>query len=132
MFPNKPISSQAYQIINWKMLMLVLSIVILFVVNLLLGTVKIPFSSVCRILAGSSHESEIWYNIIWSSRVPQSLTALVAGAALAVSGLQMQTVFRNPLAGPSVLGISNGSALGVAFVVLLSGRIGGVALSRLG
>lgn len=114
------------------MLMLVLSIVVLFVVNLLLGTVKIPFGSVCRILAGSSHESEIWYNIIWSSRVPQSLTALVAGAALAVSGLQMQTVFRNPLAGPSVLGISNGAALGVAFVVLLSGSLGGVTLSKLG
>ena len=65
-------------------------------------------------------------------RLPQALTAIVAGAGLAVSGLQMQTVFRNPLAGPSVLGISNGSALGVAFVVLLSGRIGGVALSRLG
>ena len=60
------------------------------------------------------------------------LTAIVAGAGLAVSGLQMQTVFRNPLAGPSVLGISNGSALGVAFVVLLSGQLGGVALSRLG
>ena len=56
----------------------------------------------------------------------------MAGAGLAVSGLQMQTVFRNPLAGPSVLGISNGSALGVAFVVLLSGKLGGVALSRLG
>ena len=71
-------------------------------------------------------------NIIWQSRLPQVLTAIVAGAGLAVSGLQMQTVFRNPLAGPSVLGISNGSALGVAFVVLLSGKIGGVALSRLG
>jgi iron complex transport system permease protein len=56
----------------------------------------------------------------------------MAGAGLAVSGLQMQTVFRNPLAGPSVLGISNGSALGVAIVVLLSGQLGGVALSRLG
>ena len=56
----------------------------------------------------------------------------MAGAGLAVSGLQMQTVFRNPLAGPSVLGISNGAALGVAFVVLLSGSLGGVALSRLG
>ena len=86
---------------------------------------------VCRILVGdTSHE--IWYNIVWKSRLPQVLTAIVAGAGLAVSGLQMQTVFRNPLAGPSVLGISNGSALGVAFVVLLSGRLGGVALSRLG
>ena len=60
------------------------------------------------------------------------MTATVAGAGLAVSGLQMQTVFRNPLAGPSVLGISNGASLGVAFVVLLSGSLGGVALSRLG
>jgi iron complex transport system permease protein len=60
------------------------------------------------------------------------MTAIAAGAGLAVSGLQMQTVFRNPLAGPSVLGISNGSALGVAIVVLLSGQLSGVALSRLG
>ena len=114
------------------LLLVLLVILLLFVLNLLLGTVRIPFSSVCRILLGSEGESEIWRNIIFSSRVPQALTALVAGAGLAVSGLQMQTVFRNPLAGPSVLGISNGSALGVAFVVLLSGRVGGVALSRLG
>ena len=86
---------------------------------------------ICGILVGDDNH-EIWTNIIWKSRLPQALTAIVAGAGLAVSGLQMQTVFRNPLAGPSVLGISNGSALGVAFVVLLSGRIGGVALSRLG
>lgn len=64
--------------------------------------------------------------------MPQALTALVAGAGLSVSGLQMQTVFRNPLAGPSVLGISSGASLGVACVVLLSGAMGGVALSRLG
>ena len=88
-------------------------------------------SEVCRILLGAE-SNEIWINIVFSSRLPQALTAIMAGAGLAVSGLQMQTVFRNPLAGPSVLGISNGSALGVAFVVLLSGRIGGVALSRLG
>ena len=112
-------------------------IAVLFVLNLLLGTVHIPFRDVLSILlsppapAGGGGAS-VFSGIIWSSRVPQALTALVAGAGLAVSGLQMQTVFRNPLAGPSVLGISNGSALGVAFVVLLSGRIGGVALSRLG
>ncbi|MBQ8462833.1 MAG: iron ABC transporter permease [Prevotella sp.] len=114
------------------LLALLLLIVLLFVLNLLLGTVRIPVGSVCRILMGSDAEGEIWTNIIWSSRVPQALTALVAGAGLAVSGLQMQTVFRNPLAGPSVLGISNGASLGVAFVVLLSGSLGGVALSRLG
>jgi hypothetical protein len=66
------------------------------------------------------------------SRLPQSLTAMMAGAGLGVSGLLMQTVFRNPLAGPSVLGISSGASLGVACVVLLSGSIGGVALSKLG
>ena len=114
-----------------RILVLVLAIAALAIVNLLIGSVQIPVDDVCRILVGdTSHE--IWYNIVWKSRLPQVLTAIVAGAGLAVSGLQMQTVFRNPLAGPSVLGISNGSALGVAFVVLLSGRLGGVALSRLG
>ena len=106
-------------------------IVVLAVANLLIGSVRIPVEEVCRILLGED-TNEIASNIIWKSRLPQALTAMVAGAGLAVSGLQMQTVFRNPLAGPSVLGISNGSALGVAVVVLLSGRIGGVALSRLG
>lgn len=104
----------------------------LLVANLLIGSVDIPVGSVCRILTGDETESEIWRNIVFQSRLPQALTAIMAGAGLAVSGLQMQTVFRNPLAGPSVLGISNGAALGVAFVVLLSGRVGGLALSRLG
>ena len=113
-------------------LTLVVAIVLLTIVNLLIGSVRIPVADVCKILTGGEGESEIWRNIIWKSRLPQVLTAIAAGAGLAVSGLQMQTVFRNPLAGPSVLGISNGSALGVAFVVLLSGRLGGVALSRLG
>ena len=115
-----------------KFIILFISIVVLVVINLLLGTVRIPVGEVCSILMGAGSESEIWTNIVISSRLPQVLTAIVAGAGLSVSGLQMQTVFRNPLAGPSVLGISNGSALGVAFVVLLSGKIGGVALSRLG
>ena len=110
---------------------LIVGILLLLIVNLLIGSVRIPMSEVCRILMGAE-SNEIWRNIVFSSRLPQALTAIMAGAGLAVSGLQMQTVFRNPLAGPSVLGISNGSALGVAFVVLLSGRIGGVALSRLG
>jgi len=114
-------------------LLLALSIGVLFMLNLFLGSVDIPFRSIWNILWGMDEgESVIWQNIIWKSRVPQALTAMVAGAGLAVSGLQMQTVFRNPLAGPSVLGISSGASLGVAFVVLLSGSIGGIALSRLG
>ena len=114
-----------------RLFTLVAAILVLVVVNLLIGSVSIPVGDVCRILVGGE-SNEIWTNIVWKSRLPQALTAIAAGAGLAVSGLQMQTVFRNPLAGPSVLGISNGAALGVAFVVLLSGRLGGVALSRLG
>lgn len=85
-----------------------------------------------NVLTGGEGEPVAWQNIVWKSRLPQALTALVAGAGLSISGLQMQTIFRNPLAGPSVLGISSGASLGVAFVVLLSGNLGGVALSRLG
>lgn len=116
-----------------SMLLLALSILVLLMLNLFLGSVSIPFRSIWNILWGMNDgESIIWHNIVMKSRVPQALTAMVAGAGLAVSGLQMQTVFRNPLAGPSVLGISSGASLGVAFVILLSGSIGGVALSRLG
>jgi len=111
---------------------LLLLIVVLFGLNLAVGTIEIPFKSVWLILFGDETEQEIWRNIVLRSRLPQALTAMVAGAGLAVSGAQMQTVFRNPLAGPSVLGVSSGATLGVGFVVLLSGSIGGVALSRLG
>lgn len=114
------------------MTLLGLSIGVFFILNLMLGSVEIPVRAILRILGGSESESPVWTHIILKSRIPQSLTAALAGAGLAVSGLLMQTVFRNPLAGPSVLGISSGATLGVACVVLLSGRVGGVALSRLG
>ena len=115
-----------------KFILLLVGLLLFFVLNLLLGTVKIPVDAILSILLGDESQQEIWRNIILSSRVPQALTATVAGAGLAVSGLQMQAVLRNALAGPSVLGISNGASLGVAFVVLMSGSLGGVALSRLG
>ncbi len=114
------------------MLLITLLIFVFFLLNILLGSIQIPFKDVWHILWGDYNGNEIWQNIIWKSRIPQALTALVAGAGLSVSGLQMQTVFRNPLAGPSVLGISSGASMGVAFVVLLSGTIGGVALSKVG
>lgn len=114
------------------MVMLGISIVGFFILNLLLGSVSIPVDNIIDILLGRDSDNLIWRNIILKSRLPQSLTAMMAGAGLAVSGLLMQTVFRNPLAGPSVLGISSGASLGVACVVLLSGSIGGVALSKLG
>ena len=109
-----------------------LSILLFFILNLVLGTVSIPFRSIWNILLGGGTEDIISSNIIWKSRFPQTLTALVAGAGLSISGLQMQTLFRNPLAGPSELGISSGASLGVACIILLSGTIGGSALSRLG
>lgn len=114
------------------MVLLVVLILLFFMVNLLIGSVHIPVKDIVKILLDKGNEPEIWQNIIIKSRLPQALTAVAAGAGLAVSGLQMQTVFRNPLAGPSVLGISSGASLGVAFVVLMSGSIGKVALSRLG
>ena len=100
------------------MLLMTVLIAVFFLLNLLLGSVDIPLRSVCRILAGGTDEPVVWQNIVWKSRVPQALTALVAGAGLSVSGLQMQTLFRNPLAGPYVLGVSSGASLGVALFLL--------------
>lgn len=114
------------------MMLLGVSIIVFFILNLFLGSVSIPISNIVEILCGHQNDNIIWTNIIMKSRLPQSLTAAMAGAGLAVSGLLMQTVFRNPLAGPSVLGISSGASLGVACVVLLSGSIGGITLSKLG
>ncbi|MFT4073161.1 MAG: iron ABC transporter permease [Dysgonamonadaceae bacterium] len=113
-------------------LLVLVSIFVFFSLNLILGTISIPLKSVWNILLGMDGESLIWQNIVWKTRFPQTLTALLAGAGLAISGLQMQTLFRNPLAGPAELGISSGASLGVALVVLMSGNVGGLILSRMG
>lgn len=113
-------------------ILIFISILIFFILNLVLGTVSIPVGSVWNILFGIKEESIIWENIIWKSRFPQTITALMAGAGLSISGLQMQTLFRNPLAGPSELGISSGASLGVALIILLSGSVGGPALIKMG
>lgn len=110
----------------------VVLIALLIVINVLLGSVSLPVSDVIDTLMGGSAAPVTTQNIILKSRLPQTLVAAFAGAALAVSGLEMQTVFRNPLAGPTVLGISNGASLGVALVLLLGGNLAGVALSKMG
>ncbi|MCH5325731.1 MAG: iron chelate uptake ABC transporter family permease subunit, partial [Duncaniella sp.] len=116
-----------------KLSLIAASILLLFALNLTLGSVEIAVADVVRVLAGNGSEANrVAETIVLRSRLPQALTAIMAGAGLAVSGLLMQTAFHNPLAGPSVLGISSGASLGVAFVVLLSGSVGGVALSRMG
>lgn len=103
----------------------------LFVLNIAMGSVDISISKIFHLFMGLE-EDRITTNIIFNSRVPQALTAVLAGAALSIGGLQMQTLFRNPLAGPSILGISSGASLGVAFVILASGSFGGFAMSTLG
>ena len=81
-------------------LLLVVLILVFLFLNMVLGSVNIPMKSVWNILTGQGNEVTTWQNIVWKSRFPQALTALVAGAGLSISGLQMQTVFRNPLALP--------------------------------
>lgn len=106
-----------------------LIIVVLFALNLLWGSVAIPAEDVVRILMGHGAEKTSWEFIILQSRLPQALTAMLSGAALAVSGLLLQTAFRNPLAGPSVFGINSGAGLGVALVMLFLG--GGLSIGSL-
>jgi len=89
-----------------------------FVFSLVLGSVHIPLSEILSILWSHESSKAVWQQIILDFRLPRALTALLAGSALALSGLQMQTLFRNPLAGPFVLGISSGASLGVALLVL--------------
>ena len=108
---------------------LCLVIVVLFASNLLLGSVSIPAEDVMRILLGDPNEKASWRFIILESRLPQAITAMFCGASLAVSGLMLQTVFRNPLAGPSVFGINSGAGLGVALVMLFLG--GGLSVGSL-
>ena len=100
---------------------LTLLILVLVAVNLFFGSVDIPAEAVIRSLWGEEVEKASWSFIVWEARVPQAITALLCGAALAGSGLMLQTAFNNPLAGPSILGINSGASLGVALVMLLGG-----------
>ena len=98
---------------------------LLFLANLFVGSVRIPFDAVVDIFMGREVEKATWSFIVLQSRFPQAVTALFAGASLAVAGLMLQTVFNNPLAGPSILGIDSGASLGVALVMLfLGGSVG--------
>lgn len=103
--------------------LLALFTVVLFITNLLYGSVHIPMSEIINILLGGEPEKASWGYIILESRLPQALTALLSGAALAASGLMLQTAFNNPLAGPDVLGINAGAGLGSAIVLLLFGGL---------
>jgi len=103
-----------------------------FLLDLATGSVMIPLRDLLAILTGGTPLKAAWADIILKFRMPKALTAALAGAALGVSGLQMQTLFRNPLSGPYVLGISSGASFGVALVVLLVGVTGSTWLVDLG
>lgn len=100
--------------------------------SLLIGSVSIPASQVVAALTGGEVERESWRYIILESRLPQTVTAMLCGASLAASGLMLQTAFRNPLAGPSILGITNGASLGVAVVMLVTGGTLALQVSDVG
>lgn len=104
-----------------KIFVLVLFILILFGLNLLIGSVDVPFKYVMGIIVGNKTENELWNYIVIENRLPQALTALCCGGALSASGLMLQTAFRNPLAGPGIFGINSGAALAVAVVMLFLG-----------
>lgn len=101
-------------------------LVLVFLLNLSLGSVKIPFKDVVQSLTGGEASKSTWEYIILQYRLPKAITALLAGMGLSISGLLMQTLFRNPLAGPDVLGLSSGASLGVAFVILGAGLLPGI------
>lgn len=97
---------------------LLTSMVVLFLVNISLGSVTIPTHEVVKGLFGKTMEKESWEIILFNFRFPKAITAILTGMGLALSGLLMQTLFRNPLAGPYVLGLSSGASLGVALIIL--------------
>jgi len=120
---------------SYKLIFILLSLILVFVglINIHLGSVNIPTKEITNILSGRGSEIESWNYIVLNYRVPKAITAVLVGSGLAISGLLMQTLFRNPLAGPFVLGISSGASLGVAGLILgvsiFSESISSIALS---
>lgn len=97
-----------------------------FILNISLGSVYIPFKDIFKSIIGAATEQESWQYIVQNYRLPKAFTAILVGSGLGISGLLMQTLFRNPLAGPFVLGISSGASLGVALIILGSSLFGGI------
>ncbi len=107
-------------------LLLVVALCGCFILNISLGSVLIPAKETLNALIGKSTQTESWYYIIWNYRIPKGLTAILVGGGLALSGLLMQTLFRNPLAGPFVLGISSGASLGAALLIMGTSLFSGI------
>lgn len=106
------------QTVNKRWIFLPFVLIFSFVLNLYLGSVHIPISDVAEILLGKNSQNPVWTDIIWQFRMTKALTCLFAGSSLSLAGLAMQTLFRNALAGPDVLGISSGSSLAVSLTIM--------------
>ena len=123
---KSPTSQQAKRL--WLFGLFLLLILALLLLSLAFGSVSIPIKDIWSVLIGREGVRESWVYIVQNSRLPRVLTAALAGIALSASGLQMQTMFRNPLADPFILGINSGASLGVAIAILGSGFVGGMFL----
>ena len=106
-------------------LILFLMLLVVFGLNISTGSVLIPITDTLNSLLGGDVQNESWNYIIWDYRLPKAITAILVGSGLALSGLLMQTLFRNPLAGPFVLGISSGASLGAALLIMGSSVLAG-------
>ncbi|MCK5637757.1 MAG: iron ABC transporter permease [Flavobacteriaceae bacterium] len=110
---------------NFSFIILVLALLIFIIINISFGSVNIPFKAIINTIFNNETTKETWDIIIFNHRIPKAITAILVGSGLAISGLLMQTLFRNPLAGPYVLGISSGASLGVAILLLGASILGG-------
>ncbi len=116
---------QTAQTYRLHFIILILVLVVAFFINLSIGSVSIPLEEIVSVFLGNDASKETWRYILMDYRLPKAITAMLAGGGLAISGLLMQTLFRNPLAGPFVLGLSSGASLGVAVLILGASAFGG-------
>lgn len=114
---------------NKNFILLSVLLLVFFFLNISLGSVSIPFKEIFHTLIGEFTTKESWQTIILDFRLPKAITAILVGSGLSICGLLMQTLFRNPLAGPFVLGVSSGASLGVALLILGSSVFGGFFLT---
>ncbi len=111
---------------SYRFLLLFLALILCLGLNISMGSVDIPFRATLRHIFLNATSDDSWHYIIWNYRIPKAITAVLVGVSLSLCGLLMQTLFRNPLAGPFVLGISSGASLGAAFLIMGSGIIAGL------
>ena len=129
--PSETVSGRRRRVL-FILCLIVVFLVIGFLLSLSFGSVRIPLRDVTNILTGHETTNPAFDKIVWNIRLPKAITAILAGAALSMAGLQMQTIFRNPLADPFVLGVNSGSSLGVAIIVLALGPGSAAMLSGFG